>query len=96
MPTYKVLRTIEHESVIYLPEQFAATAPKTLSSGTHGKQLPVDVSGRIVLSEEEAARLEADRYGQIPTDNGKPFSIEDAAGAAAKAKPDADAKAKKK
>ncbi len=60
MPTYKVLRAIEHNQKLYLPEVPDAL-PTTRSAG-HGGEIPVDASGVIELSEREAAALE---MGQI-------------------------------
>lgn len=72
MPKYKVLRPIEHNQELYLPEVPDAL-PTTRSLG-HGQEIRVNASGVIELSEIEAAALD---LGQIPLDeNGKPLAIE--------------------
>jgi len=73
MPTFKVLRPIEHNHTLYVPSDFGA--PEKLPSGAHGGLVPVNASGVIELSECEAAEL---ILGQIPLADGNPLSIETA------------------
>jgi hypothetical protein len=91
MPKYQVLQPIEKNNVMYVPS--AAGGPKQLPSACHGKLIPVDASGEIELTEEEASILV---HGQVPLYQGKPDPIggaeirekkakEEAAAAAAKA-----------
>jgi hypothetical protein len=70
MPKYQVLTPIEKKNVLYVPK--TAGAPKQLPSGGHGKPIPVDASGGIELTEEEAANL---IHGQVPMFEGKPDPI---------------------
>ncbi len=55
MPKYRVLRPIEHNQKLYLPEM--ADALPTAKSAGHGGDIPADASGVIELSEKEAAAL---------------------------------------
>jgi len=71
MPSYKVLRPIEHNNVLYVPSGFEA--PEKLPSAAHGGLVPVNASGVIELSEREAAEFV---LGQIPLLDGKPDSLE--------------------
>jgi hypothetical protein len=91
MPKYQVLQPIEKKNVLYVPS--SVVGPKELPSGGHGKPIPVDASGEIELTEEEARGL---IYGQVPLYEGVPDPIggaeiretkgkEEAAAAAAKA-----------
>ncbi len=95
MPKYQVLQPIEKNNVLYVPSgaPISAIGPKQLPSGGHGKPIPVDASGEIDLTEEEAGVL---IHGQVPLFEGKPEPIggaearekkarEEAAAAAAKA-----------
>ncbi len=70
MPKYQVLQPIEKNNVMYVPK--AAEAPRQLPSGGHGKPIPVDASGEIELTEEEASTLV---HGQVPMFQGKPDPI---------------------
>lgn len=70
MPKYQVLQPIEKNNVMYVPT--AAEAPRQLPSGGHGKPIPVDASGEIELTEEEASTLV---HGQVPMFQGKPDPI---------------------
>ncbi len=73
MAKYKVLRPIEHNLRLYLPE--VPDALPTVKSAGHGGEIPADASGTIELSEKEAAAL---IDGQIPVDeSGKPLPIEE-------------------
>jgi len=90
MPTYKVLRQIEHDGKIYFPAGTEGV-PKTLPSGAHGKDAPTDTSGAIELTEEQAAALGPAIHSQIPVFDADPDSIE-----AAKTREAAAAKKKKK
>lgn len=75
MPKYKVLRAIEHNLKLYLPE--LADAVATTKSAGNGSDIPVDASGSIELSEPEAAAL---IEGQIPVgDDGKAIPLESGA-----------------
>jgi hypothetical protein len=91
MPKYQVLQPIEKNNVMYVSK--GAPPAKLLPSACHGKLIPVDASGEIELTEEEASHL---IYGQVPLIQGKPDPIggsevrekkarEDAEKAAAKA-----------
>lgn len=75
MPTYKVLRPIEHNNQIYLPAQAAGTPPRLPSSG-HGKEVATNTSGVIELTEEEAVALDPVTHGQVPVRDLKPESLE--------------------
>ncbi len=55
MPKYKVLRPIEHNQKLYLPEM--PDALPTVKSAGHGGDIAVDASGIIELSEQESAAL---------------------------------------
>ena len=55
MAKYKVLRPIEHDQKLYLPEM--PDALPTVKSAGHGGDIPVDASGIIELSEPESAAL---------------------------------------
>jgi len=60
MPNYRVLRPIERNQKLYLPE--TRTGPEKVKSVGHGQDIPVDASGMIELDEEEARSF---RDGQI-------------------------------
>ena len=90
MPKYQVLQPIEKNNVMYVAK--GAAAAKLLPSACHGKLIPVDASGEIELTEEEASVL---IYGQVPLFEGKPDPIGGAEGREKKAKKDADAAAAK-
>ena len=70
MPKYQVLQPIEKNSVVYFAP--GAAAAKLLPSACHGKLIPVDASGEIELTEEEASIL---IHGQVPLFQGKPDPI---------------------
>lgn len=55
MPEYKVLRPIEHNQKLYLPE--TQTGPERVKSVGDGQEIPVDASGTIDLNEKEAQGL---------------------------------------
>lgn len=55
MAKLKVLRAIEYNGKLYLPE--AGDAPKLARSAGNGGDIPVDASGGIDLTEEQAAEL---------------------------------------
>ena len=63
MPKYKVLKPIEHDNVLYLPA--GSDAPETVKSVGHGEDIPVDASGFIDLTPEQAAQMTC---GQIEGD----------------------------
>ena len=90
MPKYQLLQPIEKNNVMYVPS--ATVGPKQLPSACHGKLIPVDASGEIELTEEEASILV---HGQVPMFQGKPDSIGGAAIREKKAKEDAEAAAAK-
>jgi hypothetical protein len=90
MPKFQVLTPIEKNNVLYVPK--AVQAPKQLPSGGHGKPIPVDASGEIELTEEEAALL---IHGQVAMFEGKPDPIGGAEIRAKKAKEEAQAAAAK-
>jgi hypothetical protein len=69
-----------------------AVVPKLLPSACHGKLIPVDASGEIELTEEEASIL---IYAQVPLFQGKPDPIGGAEIREKKAKDDADVAAAK-
>lgn len=88
MPKYQVLQPIEKSSVLYVAK--GAAVAKLMPSACHGKLIPVDASGEIELTEEEASIL---IYGQVPLIQGKPDPIGGAEAREKKAKEDADAAA---
>jgi hypothetical protein len=90
MPKYQVLQPIEKSNVIYVAK--GAAAAKLLPSACHGKLIPVNVSGEIELTEEEASIL---IYGQVPLVQGKPDPIGGAEAREKKARQDAEAAALK-
>ena len=59
MPKFKVLSPIEHNQVHYWPEPAvdAPVEPKTAPSFGHGQPIPVNASGTIELSDEDAKPL---------------------------------------
>ena len=75
MPTYKVLRPIEHNNQIYLPADPAGAPPRLPSSG-HGKDVPTNTSGVIELTEAEAVALDPVTHGQVPVSDQQPDSLE--------------------
>ena len=90
MPKYQVLQPIEKNNVIYVAK--SAAVAKLLPSACHGKLIPVDASGEIELTEEEASILV---YGQVPLFQGTPDPIGGAEVRERKAKDEADAAAAK-
>jgi hypothetical protein len=90
MPKYQVLQPIEKNNVLHVAK--GATAAKLSPSACHGKLVPVDASGEIELTEEEASPL---IYGQVPLFQGEPDPIGGAEIREKKAKEDADAAAAK-
>lgn len=95
MPKYQVLQPIEKNNVMYVPKAAdlpaQAGAPKQLPSGGHGKPIPVDATGEIELTEEEASILV---HGQVPMFQGKPDPIGGPEIREKKAKEEAQAAAK--
>ena len=85
MSKYQVLQPIEKNNVIYVAKNAAPT--KLLPSACHGKLVPVDASGEIELTEEEASIL---IYGQVPLIQGKPDPMGGAEAREKKAKEDAE------
>jgi hypothetical protein len=90
MPKYQVLQPIEKNNVIYVAK--GAAGAKLLPSACHGKLIPVDASGEIELSEEEASIL---IHGQVPLFQGKPDPIDGAQAREKKAQEEAEASAAK-
>ena len=90
MPKYQVLQPIEKNNVMFMPK--GANAAKLTPSACHGKLIPVDASGEIELTEEEAGILV---YGQVPSFQGKADPIGGAEAREKKAKEDAEAAAAK-
>ena len=70
MPKYQVLQPIEKNNVMYVA--LGAVTAKLLPSACHGKLIPVNASGEIELTEEEASILV---YGQVPLFQGKPDPV---------------------
>lgn len=91
MPKYQVLQAIEKSSVMFVPKG-GDGAIKLTPSACHGKLIPVDASGEIELTEEEASIL---IHGQVPLFQGKPDPIGGAEARERKAKQDAEAAAAK-
>ena len=90
MSKYLVLQPIEKNNVLYVAKGGAAA--KLMPSACHGKLIPVDASGEIELTEEEAGIL---IYGQVPLFQGNPDPIGGAEAREKKAQKDADAAAAK-
>ena len=86
MPKYEVLQPIERNNVVFVPKGTAAA--KMTPSACHGKLIPVDASGEIELTEEEAAVL---AHGQVPLFHGRPDPVGGAEAREKKAKADAEA-----
>jgi hypothetical protein len=96
MAQYQVLKPIEKNCVHYVPK--GHKGPKTVLSMSHGKPIPVDASGTIELTDDEALEMTG---GQIPMVKGRPeayWRIRDkrVAEEAAEAKAIADAEAAEK
>jgi len=73
MPKYKVLRPIEHNQKLYMPETL--TGPERVKSVGDGQEISVDASGTIELNEKEVQNF---RQGQIesisePAEAGRQF-----------------------
>jgi hypothetical protein len=90
MPKYQVLQSVEKNNVMYVAK--GAAPAKLLPSAFHGKLIPVDATGEIDLTEEEAGVL---IYGQVPLFQGKPDPIGGTEAREKKTKEDADAAAAK-
>src|SRR5208282_45738 len=88
MPKYQVLQPIEKNNVMYVAK--GAAAAKVLPSACHGKLIPVDASGEIELTEDEASVM---IYGQVPLFQGKADPIGGAEVRATRAKEEAEAAA---
>jgi hypothetical protein len=72
MPKYEVVQPIETNGTLFVP--LSHTAPKTAKSFSHGRDIPVDASGLIELTEEEAAAIPhavhpLKKYGEQGTGN---------------------------
>ena len=90
MPKYQVLQPIEKNNVLYVAH--GASTAKLLPSACHGKLIPVDASGEIELTEEEASIL---IHGQVPLVQGQPDAIGGSEVRERKAREDADKAAAK-
>src|SRR5579872_4113390 len=90
MPKYQVLQPIEKNNVMFVPKGVGAA--KSVPSACHGKLIPVDASGEIELTEEEAGTL---IYGQVPLFQGKPDPIGGAVARQQKVQEEAKAAAEK-
>jgi len=64
MAKYKVVRPIEHNNKLYLPAGDTATG--TAKSASHGGDIPVDSSGTIELTAEEAAGFTNGQLAPLP------------------------------
>jgi hypothetical protein len=90
MPKYQVLQPIEKNNVVYVAR--GAGAVKSLPSACHGKMIPVDASGEIELTEEEASVL---IHGQVPLFQGTPDPVGGAEAREKKAQEEAEVVAAK-
>ncbi|HLI35494.1 MAG TPA: hypothetical protein VKW70_10645 [Terriglobia bacterium] len=63
MPKFKVLRPIERDGKLYLPE--TESAPDKVKSAGHGQDIPVDFGGAIELTEKQAAELTLGQVEEI-------------------------------
>ena len=70
MPKYKVLRPIEHNEKLYVPDSLTDVLVKVHSSG-HGREITVDKSGVIELTSAEAAAMTLGQIEPIPAKPGK-------------------------
>ena len=57
MAKYKVLTPVEHNEVLFWPEAAHGASSKESPSFGNGQAIPVDASGTIELSEEQAKPL---------------------------------------
>ena len=64
MPKFKVLRPIEHNQKLYVPE--GQPAPEKVKSFGGGQEIGVDAGGFIELSDKEAAALTAGQVEPAP------------------------------
>lgn len=63
MAKYKVIRAVEYNDKLYLPSTFAAEkTPEAATSAGSGREIPVDTSGFIEISNQVAASF---TLGQI-------------------------------
>ena len=70
MPKFRVLRPIEHDLKLYLPAD--TQSPEKVKSAAHGGDIPVNASGTIELSDEEAALLTRGQVSPIDAPAGEP------------------------
>ncbi len=70
MPKFRVLRPIEHDLKLYLPAD--TETPEKAKSAAHGGDIPVNASGTIELSKEEAAQLTHGQVSPIDPAGGEP------------------------
>ncbi len=73
MPKYKVLRPIEHNGKVYLPQsaESGVRGPETAIGGGHGKPVPVDSTGVIELTEAEAVPLDLGQIEKVESQKSK-------------------------
>lgn len=93
MPKYQVLTAIEHNGTLYIPK--AENSPKfapTAGARTGSMQVPVNSSGVIELTEQQAAIM---LHGQLPLCQGVPDPVGGKEFREKKAKEDAEAAAAK-
>jgi hypothetical protein len=90
MPKYQVLQPIEKDNVLHVAKD--ASGAKLSPSASHGKLIPVDATGEIELTEDEASALV---HGQVPLHQGKPDPIGGAEAREKKAREDAEKAAAK-
>lgn len=55
MAKYNVLRPVEYDGKLYLPA--GESPPPTARSASNGRDIPVDASGVIDLTQEQAAEM---------------------------------------
>jgi len=65
MPSFKVLRPIELNGTLYLPE--GATAAAKARSAGNGEQVTIDTSGVIELTADQAAAMTLGQIQALPT-----------------------------
>jgi hypothetical protein len=69
MAKYQVLRPIEHDQKLFLPQ--GAPSPAAARSVSHGHEIAVDASGVIELSEQQAAAFANGQVALIPEAQGR-------------------------
>ncbi len=63
MAQFKVLRPIEHDRTLYLPAR--EPSPQPALSGADGKEIPVNSSGLIELTDEQAVAFNAGQIARL-------------------------------